>query len=128
MDIKKFVVGQTAYVIGDGSSRKMKHEYTEATVTKVGRVYVTVKIAGNWPMMFQDEGTHDPFLIEKTEYGGKRMLFQSKKDVEEWVERQELKRELRTALDWSNIDRLSIEQLRYIKKVIDGCTLVEVPR
>lgn len=120
MDIKKYAVGQTAYILGDGRSRKPTTGYTEAVVTKVGRIYVTVKCPGNWTIMFGDRGAHEPYLVEKVDYGAPRMLFHSKQAVEEYRERGELEKELGVRFDFSHIRYIPLDKLRAVKEILNG--------
>lgn len=120
MDIKKFTVGQTAHIMGDGRSRKTHLETVEAEVIKVGRIYVTVKTPGGWPMKFGDLGNHEPYLVEKTDIGAPRMLFPSAEAVTEYREKQHLEAELRTAFDWNHIGRIQLEKLRAVKRILEG--------
>lgn len=118
MTIKEFKVGQTVYIIGDGRSERNKHHATAAEVVKVGRKYVT--ISGHWEQKFKDTSERRPYLIENTEYGAPRLLFPSKKAVDEYVEREELKIWLQKAAGWARIDRYTLAQLRAVKKILEG--------
>ncbi len=117
MTIKNFKVGQTVFVMGDGRLAHNKYDTTEAKVVKVGRKYVT--ISGRWKLQFKETSARRFYLIEQTEVGAPRMLFPSKKAVDEYCEREELKTWVRTAAGWDNIDRYTLAQLREVKKILE---------
>ena len=75
MTIKDFKVGQTVFVMGDGSTQRDRFRTTAAEVVKIGRKYVT--ISGNWAMQFKETHESNPYLVEHTEYGAPRLLFPS---------------------------------------------------
>lgn len=119
MDIKSFKPGQTAYIVGN--SRRSRDEFStvEAEVAKVGRKYVT--ISGRWGERFREAHNGDmPYLVEETEYGSPRLLFQSEDAVREYREREELKEWVRVAAGWDKIGRYTLEQLRAVKKILEG--------
>ncbi|WP_304634416.1 hypothetical protein [uncultured Oscillibacter sp.] len=119
MTIKDFTVGQTAYAMGDGYSTMIdKYSVSEVRVEKVGRKYVT--IAGNWGEQFEETSASRSYLIEHRDCGTPRLLFPSRKAVDDYIEREELKTWVRTAAGWGNIDRYTLHQLRAVKKILEG--------
>ena len=100
MTIKDFKVGQTVFVMGDGSVQRDIFRTAAAEVVKIGRKYVT--ISGSWGMQFKETGSSRPYLVEHTEYGAPRLLFPSREAVDEYREREELKTWVRTAAGWAN--------------------------
>ena len=117
MTIKDFKVGQTVFVMGDGSVQRDRFRTAAAEVVKIGRKYVT--ISGSWGMQFKETGSSRPYLVEHTEYGAPRLLFPSREAVDEYREREELKTWVRTAAGWDKIDRYTLAQLRAVKKILE---------
>ena len=119
MTIKDFKVGQTAYIMGDGCTQRKRFDTWAAEVTKIGRKYITVETPGGWDMKFRETEGSNPYLVEQTEYGAARLLFPSRKAVDEYREREELKNWVRTAAGWDKIDRYTLTQLRAVKKILE---------
>ena len=119
MDIKSFKPRQTVYIVGDARRPRDKFSAVKAEVAKVGRKYVT--ISGRWGERFREAHNRDmPYLIEETEYGSPRLLFPSEDAVREYQEREELKEWVRVAAGWDKIGRYTLEQLRDVKKILEG--------
>jgi len=59
-------------------------------------------------------------LIGDTDMGRPDYLFPSRTAVNEYEETQELQDYICTAISWPKIERYSLEQLRAIKRVLDG--------
>lgn len=87
-------------------------------VVKIGRKYVTIN--GNWGLKFKEVNKSRPYLVEHTEYGSPRLLFPSRKEVNNYIEREELKTWVRTAVAWDKIDRYTLAQLREVKRILEG--------
>ena len=49
-----------------------------------------------------------------------RLLFPSEDAVREYQEREELKEWVRVAAGWDKIGRYTLEQLRAVKKILEG--------
>ena len=109
MTIKDFKVGQTAFVMGDGSAQRDRFRTVAAEVVKIG----------NWAMRFKETHESRPYLVEHTEYGAPRILFPSREAVDDYIEREELKTWVRTAAGWEKIDRYTLAQLRAVKKILE---------
>lgn len=119
MDIKSFKPRQTVYIVGDARRPRDKFSAVKAEVAKVGRKYVT--ISGRWGKRFREAYNRDmPYLIEETECGSPRLLFPSEDAVREYQEREELKEWVRVAAGWDKIGRYTLEQLRAVKKILEG--------
>ena len=119
MDIKSFKPGQTVYIVGDAQRSRDKSSAVEAEVARVGRKYVT--ISGRWGERFREAlNGNMPYLIEETKYGSPRLLFPSEDAVREYREREELKEWVRVATGWDKIGRYTLEQLRAVKKILEG--------
>lgn len=121
MRIDQFTKGQTAYILGDGNTVISKKEPVEVTVSKTGRKYVTVTTGGRWEMRFEETFIEDlPYLREKTEYGAPRMLFPSSTAAAEYLEHEDLKRWVQQAVGWDKIGRYTLEQLREVRRILEG--------
>ena len=118
VDIKAFEQGQTVYIVGTDRQRRGERAVREAEVAKVGRKYVT--ISGRWGERFRKTLGDAPYLIEATEYGSPRILFPSEDAAREYREREELEEWVRLAADWKKIDCYTTEQLRAVKKILEG--------
>lgn len=121
MRIDQFTKGQTAYILGDGNTVVSKKEPTEVTVSKIGRKYVTVTTSGRWEMRFEETFIEDlPYLRENTDRGAPRLLFPSSDAVAEYLELEDLKRWVQQAAGWDKIGRYTLEQLREVRRILEG--------
>lgn len=119
MEIGAFKPGQTAYVMGDDRRERGGTPVKEVEIAKVGRKYVT--IGGRWGERFRETvGKNKPYLIEEAEYGSPRLLFPTEDAVRDYMEREKLKEWVRIAAGWEKIDRYTLEQLRAVKKILEG--------
>ena len=116
MTIKDFTVGQTAYVYSTDKRDNPEKGYREVTVKKVGRVYVTV--GGRWETKYEVGYNDEGYLVEAGNYAS--YLFRTKQDLDDYFERQHIIGYLRAVFEWSSITKLSLAQLRAVKKIIDG--------
>ncbi|MBP5460684.1 MAG: hypothetical protein J6Y20_00955 [Lachnospiraceae bacterium] len=119
MEIKDFNAGQTVYILSEEKRNNPPCGYKEAKVKKVGRVYITLE--GNWERKFfiPFYGNYGgSFLVEKKDYGADNLLFKSKQDLDDYIEKRKLESELCDALNWQNIRTFTLEQLRAIKRII----------
>lgn len=119
MKIAEFKVGQEAYTFHGPLYKKEKHRIETVRVSKIGKKYVTATY-GRIEMKFESTSESRKYLVENTEYGDRRLLFQSMEGVKEHLERERLKTWLREATGWDKIDNYTIEQLRDVKKVLNG--------
>lgn len=118
MKAKDFKVGQTVWLIKTERVKITESIPAPAKVTKVGNKYVTV----DWfrPVQFYDRGCGEDYFVEKTVYSPSAFLFDTKEHAQEFVERRILERDLRAAFDYGNLAKLSIEQLREVKRILSG--------
>lgn len=115
LTIKDFIKGDTAYMLKRNRGRNSSMDITEVTVAGVGRCYVT--ISGPWERKFQN--WEKEYLFEKVDCGEAALLFKTKEDAEEYIEKCEL------ALWLGNIsinqaEKYSVEQLRKVKEILSG--------
>lgn len=120
MTIKDFKVGQTAYMLSEKQS-KGESKATEVEVVKVGRKYVTVTVNGNWwnEIRFFEPHTEAFFLYEDKDYGVKRLLFQTAKDVDDYNELIDLRSWVQEATNWMKVKDYTLAQLRAVKKILE---------
>ena len=119
MTIKDFKVGQTAYILGDRRG-KDAGLVTEAEVVKVGRKYVTVAPGARQEIRFFEPHTETTFLYEDKDYGTKRLLFLTTKDVDEYNELNDLQGWVQEATNWMKVKDYTLAQLRAVKKILKG--------
>ena len=117
MTIKDFTVGQTAYVYSTDKRNNPEKGYREVTVKKVGRVYVTLD--NRWESKYGVGYGCGSYLVEKVDAGTPSYLFRTKQDLDDYLEAEGLRSELRQAMDWSNGKKLPLSTLRAIKKILD---------
>lgn len=115
MTIKDFIVGQPVCVLSFRRHMKQEPLYHETTVVKVGRKYVTI-IYGN--KQFEKRTNIDFALLEHVDWGYPSYLFPSRKDAEEFVERNELAQWISTATRSSYQFQYSLDQLRRVKAIL----------
>lgn len=113
MDIKEFKKGQSAYMLAENRGYNRQPEVKEVAVLSVGRKFVTV----NRDIRFEDFLADDNFLTEHVDYGDRRLLFKDKKAVADHLERMEL--DIWLCKNESKMHRLSLRQLRSIKKIVE---------
>ena len=120
MTIKDFKVGQTAFVVEVKFcfTQQDRFSTTEAEVVKVGRKYAT--ISGNCIAQFKEACESRPYLVEHKECGSPQLLFPSREAMDDYIESEELKVWVRSAVGWDKIDHYTLEQLREVKKILEG--------
>lgn len=119
MTIKDFTVGQTAYVYDYYDRRRNPARgYREVTVAKIGRTYVTVN--NSWGTKYGAGYGADNYLVEKVDAGSPSFLFRTKQDVDDFLESNELRMKIRSAVDWGNLGKLPLAKLRAIIEILEG--------
>ena len=109
MTIKDFSPGQTVYILSN------KNIY-ERKVKSIGRKYV--KIESNWDEKFEECDERNNFLVSSNSWGAHDRLFASRKDIDDYMEQEELKRQLCCEVhSWTQ--NLSLDQLRRINAIIN---------
>lgn len=110
--IKNFVEGSTAYLV---EQRNLKYEISEVTVKSVGRTYVTIDC---YNRKFKEDSI---CLEETTNIGRKGVLLKSRRDAEEYIEREYLTIWL-IGLNAITVQNYSLEQLRKVREILEGKT------
>ena len=115
MNIKDFTVGQTVYML---PARRYAMG-TPVTVSKVGRVYVTID-RGRPAAKFCDTGEGKEYLVEQAEIGSPAKLFPTKIALEAYLEKEEIKKWISRATDWSKLNCYTLDQLRRVKEALSS--------
>ena len=118
IQLSDFKPGQEVIITED----RYFSDWHKATVEKVGRKYVT--LAGVWQRQFY-VGYADDALVEKIDYGTACLLFPTEEAYQKARDRAMLKKKLRQVFDWSNIDKLSCEQLKQVDAIVEGSPVKE---
>lgn len=124
MQKSDFKKGQEVFILiieGSNEHRSLRNQALEnrilrATVTTVGRKYITVEYR-NWPPILFD--IEDDFR-QLSDYSADYMLFLTEQDIYDYEERRTLFREIHNAFDCFSSEKYSLEQLRKIKEILEG--------
>ena len=112
IQLSDFHVGQTVVIV---ENRRCGAVYRVA-VAKVGRKYVTT--AGRWGQQFYVNNPKDPYLVGSL-YGVASRLYPSEESYQQAVEKSALEQQIRRSLDWPYISKLTLDQLRRVKVIIE---------
>lgn len=122
MKLKDFAVGQKVYLVSSNGAKE--DSVQECVVRSIGRKYLKTENAdhGSFVIRYFVVSTKetDPFLIEHTEYGDKRLLFPAKEAVAEYFELLSLRDWLVDAADWPERNLYTLRQLRAVKEILDA--------
>ena len=119
MTIKDFNIGDKVFVRDynfrtNESTAVMK----EATVTKVGKKFVSITYGYGKDTQFGIISQENEFYLEENTQGTRNKLFKSMNDVDNWIERMTIERYLKDLFDSSyKINNISLEKLRQIKSI-----------
>ena len=119
MDMKAFKIGDEV-IIRDYGSRTSEDNARNITaiVTKIGKKYVTVQTSWGSEYQFHNERNRTYYLAMKSFVSSENKLFHSEQDYLDWVESEELYKELRNYFGRFYTD-LTIDQLRRIKAITE---------
>jgi len=111
----KLQVGQTVYVECFERSYMAKGEVKETKVTKVGKKYFEVECA-KYSKFYLDR------MFNVSDYSPCMYVYLSMQEIEDKKEKQELKELIwgKSGCGGSPTNKLSLAQLREIKKIIDN--------
>lgn len=116
MTIKDFTVGQTAFMVSrDGGENRI----IELPVAKVGRRYVTVGTVLGYKFYAPDVA-YEEFLVEKSDFGHPHLLFVTRQEAEDYLEKRVLWQDLRRRFSTTAVGKFTVAQLRAVKQIIDG--------
>lgn len=127
MNIKDFKVGQTVYVelTGDASRGKTPEQCIEEwEITSVGRKYIEAGkrsercgIIGK--TLFEYREKYGRFF-KKTNHSIDYIIYETREEIERKFEKSKLLNEVESFFrDWSKPKKLSIEQLKRIKEILE---------
>ena len=124
MEIKDFKVGQTVWVELTGNASRGKHGdelIEEWEVVTVGKKYIHAQKKGcDCPIKFEKRKYgNSPKFVEKTNYCVGYILYVSKIELEEKLEYHSLYNDISRAFGMYGNKRLSLEQLRKIKAILE---------
>lgn len=114
LTIKDFKKGDTVYILQENMGRNTMSVVSERTVLRVGRTYVTLDTA--WEEKFMDWDKE--YLLEKCDFGEKKLLFKTRADAEGYIEKCDLAQWL-SRISVSQAEEYSLEQLRKVKEILD---------
>lgn len=112
--IKDFKKGDTVYILTRNCGRNKEQTISEEKVASVGRMYVTIG-NGAWSQKYMNRESE--YLFEKANCGESRLLFRTRKDAEEYIEKDNLALWL-GCISVSEAEKYSIEQLRRVKEIL----------
>ena len=112
--VKDFKKGDAVYSLLRNTGINAESVISQVEVKSVGRTYVTTK-EGVWEKRYQSWG--DEYLYEKTDVGEARLLFITKEDAENYVEKCNLALWL-GSVSVRQAESYSLEQLRRIKEIL----------
>lgn len=126
MNIKDFKVGQTVWVklTGNASRGKSGNDLIEEwEVVTVGKKYIYAKRKGfgfcHIEKFEKREYGYSEKIVQKTDYCVDYILYPSKKELEEEIEREELSGEISSIFrSFARKESFSLDQLRRIKAII----------
>ena len=126
MDIKDFKVGQTVWIMLTGNATRGKHGdelIEEWVINKIGRKYITAskKTGYSKEVVFEDNKCigYNGRFVEKTNYCVDYIMYATEQEVRDEMEMNRIYREIQLFFDRFNKNKLTLEQLRSIKKIID---------
>ena len=126
MDLKDLKVGQTVYIrlTGNAIRGKCGDELIEEwVIDNIGRKYITASKKTGYPrgIIFEksDYGYEGRF-VEKTYYCVDYIMYETEQELRDELEQDKIYRDIRLLFDRFNKNKMTLEQLRSIKKIIDG--------
>ncbi len=115
LTIKDFKKGDTVFSVTMNIVGRLKEpDIIEQTVSSVGRVYVTT---GNGSLAQKYADHNSEYLLERATYGESHLLFKTRKDAENYIEKYNLAIWLGT-LSIAHAEKYSLEQLRKVKEIL----------
>lgn len=123
MVLKDFKVGQTVWIrlTGNAIRGKCGDELIEEwVIDKIGRKYITASKKTGYPkgIIFEKGYGYKDRFVEKTDYFVDYIMYETEQEIRDEMEKDEIYRDIRLFFDSFNKSKLTIEQLRSIKKII----------
>ena len=125
MDLKDFKVGQTVWIrlTGNAIRGKCGDELIEEwVIDKIGRKYITASKKTGYPkgIVFEKRGYgYEDRFVEKTNYCVDYIMYETEQEIRDEMEKYKICRDVQLFFDRFNKNKLTLEQLRSIKKIID---------
>ena len=113
--LKDFQPGNTAYRLCMHTGTNREPHIAEVTVVSVGRIYVTIGTK-SWSEKYMDNNT--TYLHEKANFGEAAMLFRTRADAENYIEKHDLALWL-GCISVSKAEGYSLEQLRKVREILE---------
>ena len=123
MDLKDFKVGQTVWIrlTGNAIRGKCGDELIEEwVIDKIGRKYITASKKTGYPkgIIFETGYGYKGRFVEKTDYCVDYIMYETEQEIRDEMKKDEIYRYIRLFFDSFNKSKLTLEQLRSIKKII----------
>lgn len=124
MNLKDLKVGQTVWIrlTGNAIRGKCGDELIEEwVIDKIGRKYITASKKTGYPrgIIFENRGYgYEDRFVEKTNYCVDYIMYETEQEIRDEMEKNESYREIQLFFDGFNNSKLTLEQVRSIKKII----------
>lgn len=124
MDLKDFKVGQTVWIRLTGNAIRGKHGdelIEEWVIDKIGRKYITASKKTGYPkgIVFEDKCSgYNGRFVEKTNYCVDYIMYETEQEIRDEMEKDKIYTDIQLFFDRFNKNKLTLEQLRSIKKII----------
>ena len=125
MDIKDLKVGQTVWIrlTGNAIRGKCGDELIEEwVIDKIGRKYITASKKTGYPkeIIFEKRGYgYEDRFVEKTNYCVDYIMYETEQEIRDEMDKDKIYRSIQMFFDRFNKNKLTLEQLKGIKKIID---------
>lgn len=123
MTIKDFEVGKEVYALIEERGRTTHHTIRRYRVASVGRKYVRVALE-HYPSsqieFYKPEGSSGEYLVENKDWGNRMKLFLTEQAVNDDIELSMLKGWIRKAVEHYRLDLYTLEQLREVRRILEG--------
>ena len=122
MTIKDFKPDQIVYVLKTITGKTTEHFIWRYKVVSAGRKYVRAAPYGSdiYPTEFYIADKDNEYLTENKDWGNRELLFLTENDANDYIEKIMLRGWLRKETSEYKIRTYTVEQLRAIKKILEG--------
>lgn len=124
MTIKDFKPGQTVFVLTRTRGRTTEHFVKRYKVLSVGRKYLKAAPEGSLshPTEYYLNDETDGYLTENKDWGDRTQLFPTEEAINADIEKDMLRSWVRKATENFRLDTYTLEQLRAVRKILEGGT------
>lgn len=116
MKIKDFKVGDTVYIIDAEGRNQNDYKIQTETVTKVGRLYVTVGEDWNAELY---EAFCDYCLAQKREWGCRKFLFKCESDIDKYFKIKKYTKWLFTNIGGASSHCYTFDQIQSVIAILN---------